>query len=233
MNRSSTSLFVLVLLAVGMFGCGVEANDPVPSTPQLVAPVNQGSNIQTSLELQWDVSDGADTYSLQVSEDPNFGTNLVDRHGMTGHFFVLRDLEIDKSYYWRVNATNDVGESNWSDTWQFAPKLPATRPTTPGLVLPEDSTQGLTETVLFSWDPVEGATHYHLQVALEPSYLRKVANAELLRDNTMAVRELVDTYIYFWRVRAVNPEGHSAWSKSRIIAVGHTVDWVPIFGPTN
>ena len=46
----------------------------------------------------------------------------------------------------------------------------------------------------------------------------------------MVVNELVDTYIYFWRVRAVNPEGPSPWSSTRILAIGDTKDWVPIFG---
>ena len=233
MARHSTSLLVCVLLSLGMLGCSVEANDPVPTAPRLVAPVDNGGNIQTSLELQWDVSEEADTYDLQVSEDGSFSSNLIDRTGMTGHFFVLRDLEIEDTYHWRVRASNDNGASDWSDAWSFSPQLPASPPSRPSLALPEDSTQGLTETVVFSWDPVEGATHYHLQVALEPNYIRKVANAELIRDNAMTVRQLVDTYIYFWRVRAVNPEGPSAWSESRIIAVGHTIDWVPIFGPTD
>ena len=230
MARYSTSLLICAALILGMMGCSVEANDPVPSVPNLVAPVNEGSNIQTSLELQWDVSDNAEAYDLQVSEDASFSSNLVDRTGMTGHFLVLRDLEIGNDYHWRVRGTNEVGASDWSNPWSFAPEMPATRPSRPSLAFPEDSTQGLTETVIFSWEPVEGATHYHLQVALEPNYIRKVANAELIRDNSMTVRQLVDTYIYFWRVRAVNPEGHSSWSESRIIAVGHTIDWVPIFG---
>ena len=230
MSRHSTLLLVCAFLTLGMMGCAVEANDPVPSAPNLVAPIHQGSNIQTSLELQWDVSEEADAYDLQVSNDASFGSNMIDRTGMTGHFFVLRDLEIGDTYHWRVRGANETGAGDWSDSWSFSPQFPAAPPSKPSLALPEDSTQGLSETVVFSWNPVEGATHYQLQVALEPNYIRKVANAELIRENSMTVRQLVDTYIYFWRVRAVNPEGPSSWSESRIIAVGHTIDWVPIFG---
>ena len=227
-NTFHISLLLLVF-SIGTIGCGVEANDPVPVAPALVAPANQGSNLQTSIELQWNVSDGAQTYELQVAEDGNFSSLLVDRKGMTGNFFVLRELEIGKEYHWRVRGTNSDGDSEWSQQWRFIPERDAALPPSPALAIPADSTKNLAETINFSWDTVEGATHYHIQVALEPTYIRKVANVERLRENTMTVRQLIPTYIYFWRVRAINPEGPSAWSETRILAVGNTIDWIPIF----
>lgn len=228
-SLNQASLFAIVCLALGMIGCSAGANDPVPVPPALVAPLDQGRNIQTSLELQWNISEDADTYDLQVSEDASFSSLMVDLKGMPRNFFVLTGLDIGTSYHWRVRASNDVGDSEWSPAWRFTPELDATPPPTPALAIPADSTKNLAETINFSWDPVEGATHYHLQVALEPTYIRKVANVELLRENTMTVRQLIPTYIYFWRVRAVNPEGSSSWSETRILAVGNTIDWVPIF----
>lgn len=69
-------------------------------------------------------------YWLQISEDPEFPAgNRIDVTGGTGTFDFTevalvkytRNLELNKSYYWRVNGSKDYGAhwSGWSRVWHF------------------------------------------------------------------------------------------------------------------
>lgn len=90
-----------------------------PSPPTLLSPSNDATGVSTNPTLSWNASSGATSYQIQVSTDSNFRTIVFDQSEITGTSQVVNGLHGGVLHYWRVNATNAVGTSQWSDVWNF------------------------------------------------------------------------------------------------------------------
>ena len=200
-------------------GCDASTNEPGPDVPTLTAPQNGSSNELSVVELQWNTAATSVTYQLQLARDPGFNSMLIDENGISGNGYPLYDLELGKDHFWRIRAHNESGFSDWSEIRKFKPSKEAVIPTTPALVAPADNSLDMPTEVFFSWDAVPGASSYHLQVSLEENFIRRSADMEGVRETTQLVRQLVPTYIYYWRVRAINPLGHGNWSPTWVLVV--------------
>ena len=91
----------------------------IPVAPTLSSPSNGSTGIAVDTTLSWDASNGAISYSIQVSTVENFATTVTDQSGITNTSYSESGLELDTKYYWRVNATNAAGTSDWSNVWNF------------------------------------------------------------------------------------------------------------------
>lgn len=109
---------------VGQFTTGI-------GTPVLVSPADGTTGVPTSPTLSWPLSDGANSYRVQVSNQPLFLTNadlaimieeLVldqERVSSNSYTFTPSTLIPNTAYYWRVQPVTDSGPSLWSAVWQF------------------------------------------------------------------------------------------------------------------
>ncbi len=206
------SIVLVLLVALGVVGCDSGISDPVPDTPTLIFPENGGFDQANFLELQWNASESVLVYDLNVSQTPDFSSLIVDEKDLTGHFYALHDLDIGKTYYWRIRAKNDFGAGEWSREWSFRANEEASIPIAPKLAFPSDNAQQQPTSIFFDWEDIDGATTYHIQVSLESNFIRRSADMESVRTSEQQIRGLIPTYIYFWRVRAKNPLGYSSWS---------------------
>jgi len=85
----------------------------------LSSPADNSTDVSLDPTLVWTASSGATSYRLQVSSISDFSTTLVDQSGSTSTSFQITGLTNNTTYYWRVNATNAGGTSDWSKVWQF------------------------------------------------------------------------------------------------------------------
>jgi hypothetical protein len=85
-----------------------------PVAPNLLSPIDGAVNVPTRLTFVWEQSVGASSYQLQISTDPSFSTVVMDRSGITATSLTLSGLNVSTVYYWRVNANNAGGPSEWS-----------------------------------------------------------------------------------------------------------------------
>jgi hypothetical protein len=86
-------------------------------------------------------------------------------------------------------------------------------PATPTLSWPPNDTVGLPRTITLSWNASANASLYHLQVATDSTFASGFrVNDSTLATATRGVGFLVNSTVYFWRVRAMNPAGASAFS---------------------
>lgn len=92
---------------------------PPPSAPTIRSPVNHFAGVAVNPNLSWNSVTGATSYSIQVSTDSQFTTLITNQNGLTETSINLSSLNYLTSYYWRVNATNAGGTSNWSATATF------------------------------------------------------------------------------------------------------------------
>ena len=69
--------------------------------------------------LIWEAVSESETYTVQVSLSTDFSTMIVNQGGISGTSYALSSLSENTTYFWRVNAQNNEGVSEWSDTWNF------------------------------------------------------------------------------------------------------------------
>ncbi len=91
----------------------------IPPVPTLALPANDKAGQATSLTLSWNPSNGAASYGLQIATDASFTTTVLSDGGIAASSFAAGGLQMYATYYWRVNAVDVVGMSDWSGAWSF------------------------------------------------------------------------------------------------------------------
>ncbi|HNZ71559.1 MAG TPA: BACON domain-containing carbohydrate-binding protein, partial [Prolixibacteraceae bacterium] len=93
---------------------------PKPVTPTLNLPQNNSSNVSKEPTLQWNQSNLADIYFLQIATDMGFTNVVYEDSTISANSKEISGLSAGTNYYWKVKAKNSNGISNWSDTWNFS-----------------------------------------------------------------------------------------------------------------
>jgi photosystem II stability/assembly factor-like uncharacterized protein len=89
------------------------------SPPILLSPANGATNQLLPLTLDWSDVGGATSYHVQVSRNQSFTSLVSDASGLSASQYTIGGLSADTTYYWRVNATDGITTSAWSDIWTF------------------------------------------------------------------------------------------------------------------
>jgi len=89
-----------------------------PDIPVLSAPVNEDSDQPASVHLSWNASPTATLYLIQVDDDSDFSSPMIDGSSAETSMDIT-GLTVGTTYYWRVMASNSAGNSLWSDEWHF------------------------------------------------------------------------------------------------------------------
>jgi uncharacterized lipoprotein YddW (UPF0748 family) len=92
-----------------------------PVAPAPSYPPHGSLNQPLSLPLKWLVNDLTDKYQLQLSVSSTFNsqTIILDVANITDTLYTVSNLELNKIYFWRVNASNQYGTSRWSSSFGF------------------------------------------------------------------------------------------------------------------
>ncbi len=214
---------VVILASSKTQAVGVLAKDgttPAPpiiaSTPLPISPVNQATGIATSPTLNWAVSEGAETYGVQISMTSNFATISQQISNIYGTSAYVTGLANSTTYYWRVRATNAAGHSSWSSTWAFTtvPAAPVLA-SVPVLQSPADQATGVSASPELVWQSSQGADTYRVQVSATSSFAAPVYEQAGIAGTRTTVAGLTEGTAYYWRVLAANTAGESAWSPAR------------------
>ncbi len=93
---------------------------PVPVPPVLVSPVNGTIDVPPAeVEFNWEVVETAVEYYFELAHDADF-TEIHYSGSIIVNEITLYNLEPEDTFYWRVNATNDLGGTSvWSEVWMF------------------------------------------------------------------------------------------------------------------
>jgi M6 family metalloprotease-like protein len=92
----------------------------LPQAPELLSPAHMAVNLPQSVTFNWTSSYLAQTYCLQVANDPYFAsiTHEVEDLDATSH--TISGLQPNHIYYWRVCAENVAGYSYFSLIRRFS-----------------------------------------------------------------------------------------------------------------
>jgi|GEM_PF-2621446 len=67
----------------------------------------------------------AEDYRIQVDNNADFSSPVIDQSGIIDNeLHPTSDLNTETTYYWRVRANNQWGDSNWSTVWSFTTRVP-------------------------------------------------------------------------------------------------------------
>lgn len=199
--------------------------------PSLVSPADLSTEVPTEVVLIWNESEGADSYHIQVALDVDFTDIIedIDNHADT-LFSTLLDYE--KTYYWRVNASNDLGTTDWSKMWSF--KTVTASPETPILVSPVNTAIDISVDTVLVWQESSKAETYHVQLSDVSDFTRMMIDTAGLVATELEVTELDYDTKYYWRVRAMNVGGVSDWSEIWYFTSEHPAPGPPtLVGPDN
>ena len=101
----------------------------VPNAPVLSSPANNAQSQPVNITLSWNQSTGADNYRLQVADNNSFNNPFFDQSIGNVTEMLISGLESGTEYHWRVNASNTIGTSPWSNTRRFTTVSSTTPPT--------------------------------------------------------------------------------------------------------
>jgi hypothetical protein len=198
-----------------------------PGIPTLLSPAVNALVHSPTPRLDWGAvtlpaGTTFDHYELQADRDAGFTSPVVqeDIAGLASHeHTVAAALDPNTRYCWRVRSWNGAGEhSAWSRvSWFRSAMLP------PALAAPAAGADTLTRRPEFSWDPVDGATGYTLQVARNGLFTLPVGTFAVATPVTRFVPpvDLPANSTLHWRVRATGPNGPSLFSGERPFDTGN------------
>jgi hypothetical protein len=85
-------------------------------------------------------------------------------------------------------------------------------PPIPNLLSPLNESKNQPISLYLYWDTSIRADHYHVQVASDSLFESKVLNDSTLSATFLAIGPLEKNMQYYWRIKAMNANGSSAWS---------------------
>jgi hypothetical protein len=186
-----------------------------PSDPDLIIPTNGDSTCDTSPTFDWSAVSGATSYRIQVDDDSDFSSPVIDSTTSISYFSPSSALP-PTNYYWRVRAANGCGDGPWSSAWSVTIAEPPS--TAPGLISPSESGSTCDTTPTFDWSTVSGATSYRIQVDDALNFGSPVIDITTSNSNFTPSSALAPG-IYYWRVRAGNGCGDGPWSDARSFTI--------------
>ena len=115
-----------------------------PGTATLVAPANGATAVATAPTFSWNAATQGGSYLLEVDDDPAFATPEVSET-VDGTSFTASGLDANRTYSWRVVASNACGDAQPSTVYQFT--TAAEYCASPGLAIPDGNPTGASHTI--------------------------------------------------------------------------------------
>jgi hypothetical protein len=192
-----------------------------------VINVPESGSLQDSLRptFGWSSSPYAVSYTITVSSFADYSSALVNFTTSATTYVPTVNLPPGTLIYWRVMA-NGTHPSLWSTATFTTPNPPLS----PALSSPADTGRVNSYTPTLKWNAsvvplgAPALANYHIQVDNDADFSSPLYDQSTLLNRVFAIpNPLADNQKYYWRVRAINTEGHyAAWSmrsfKTRIFA---------------
>jgi hypothetical protein len=218
-SDETTSYYWAVLPANDLNGNGAAGNPLIAapqdflkeSNPPTLTTPTAGEAVGAYPTFRWAPAEHARYYTLQVSQDPSFGTKLHEVRTASTAYTTDTAYPADTVLYWRVRA-NDEREIGlrWSTVETF-------RRTLPSPVLSATNPGSGESIPLWTWAPVNGAVAYDVEAdepdGDHPQFLD-------FRSAAFTATKMTGTGIYGWRVRALFPKQSGTqpgpWSATKL-----------------
>ncbi len=167
----------------------------------LFSPAYASENLEPDTLLKWRTKVGATQYYLEISDNVNFNTPIIQKS--VNDTLETVNLGYATKYYWRVKADN---EQYWSPVWSFETKLaPQVE-----LLSPLSAYQGVSFEPTLLWKNFNGSTSYEVQISTTSDMSDLLVDASGINDTLYQAPSLEPTTHYYWRVRS---DLYTRWSE--------------------
>jgi hypothetical protein len=202
--------------STGVAWCETESWDSLFSAPVsipiLLSPEN-GENINPilmALILDWDNSQPADNFLIQIDNDPNFSSPENQVWATVSEYSLTLQ---DNLWWWRVMQFRGGENSGWSGVWSF--RVDTSAPEPPVLVNPSNGTNDNDNTPELSWQPLSENSlpvAFRVFVSRYQNFTDTVFLSSWITGTSIVLPQLEDN-LYYWKVKARDNAGNEGgWS---------------------
>jgi hypothetical protein len=182
----------------------------VPGAFSLVTPASAAGSVSLSPTFAWQDAVDSDTFTIQVDDDPAFGSpaiNLTNVQGTQYTWFGTPLLPLT-NYHWRMTAVNTIGSTpstGGSQTFTTAGAPPAAF----ALAFPADGANITTLTPTLTWQPSVAASSYRLIIDNDLNLASPIINQSGIASTSFQIPagQLQNQTRYYWQVIASNISG--------------------------
>jgi M6 family metalloprotease-like protein len=93
---------------------------PLPPPPEAASPADRATDVSPQQPLLWHASPGAASYTLQLATDSLFASVVWQDSLLTDTLTVPHGLNYGTRYFWRLRASNFVGDGDYSAVRSFS-----------------------------------------------------------------------------------------------------------------
>jgi len=175
----------------------------------LVHPEDSQAGMGTNITFRWNKIKQAEKYYIQVSTDAQFKNIIKSDSTIADTLITFNDLSEKSKYYWRIQVKSSGGLGPWSSVSNFITTLSI--PTTLPQLVSASPASNRTGYVNFTWNKVEDATQYYVQVSRVQTFA-SIFKSATVTDTTSIISFFSEGLKYYWRVQAENLAGSGPWS---------------------
>jgi|GEM_PF-497414 len=179
------------------------------ANPELFSPLHQKRDAPTDGRLEWNGVAGATGYTLWVSKNFDFSTNVIEENTLSTEYD-YSNLENNRKYFWKVMALNPDANSGWSESREFVTVLAS-----PELSWPENEAVQVPLNARLTWNHVDGYQTYGIKVAKDANFNDIFSEKTGLQFAYYDCTNLAENTRYYWMVNASNQYNTGAWSEVR------------------
>ena len=95
----------------------------VPNASNLISPLDNSKDLDTTLNLVWKNIKEASSYIVQLSLDSSFSSFIINDSLVTDTAKQINGLSGNSKYFWRVASVNVGGISPFTSIWNFSTKI--------------------------------------------------------------------------------------------------------------
>ncbi len=186
-------------------------------------PADGASTTDTTPTLRWDAVTGADRYEVQIADTEAGVADATAATTEANSYTPSTGLTNNATHYWRVRAVDSDGTAT---AWSRTISLTVSWGVITGMS-PADGESTTDTTPTLSWDAVDGADRYEVQIASTAAGVVGATAATTEANSYTPPTGLTNNATHYWRVRAVDSDGTAtAWSRT----ISFTVSWGVITG---
>ena len=215
------------VVGAGLSGSGVYSDvwsfeTKYPTKPVLLTPANGETGSSTLPQFSWQASSVTSQVLLQVSKASTgfTETSTIINSWLSADavFNVSAELYEYTTYYVRLKARNEFGETEFSEISSFKTMLQP-----PGkmvFVNPQNQADGLEQPLQVIWENTDGATSYLIQVSTDANFGFITEEQTVFLKNNTQLTHLIHNMRYFMKGQAHNIGGSGEWSNVVEFVIG-------------
>ncbi len=185
-----------------------------PGAFTLALPSDGATNVSRLPTLEWIGAPAAQSYRIELDDDPAFASPMVDDETPLLELTVPEPaLAPNTVYFWRVTAMNNLGMTP-STPASFSFRTISDPPASFNLTMPADGATGVGVTPLFTWSAADRAESYRLRIDDDPAFGSPHLDTVTPLTSSGAGSPLAPETVYYWSVEAINPIGTTASTPS-------------------